>query len=117
MPTHAYKFAHHDNVPTEPPDGSRADTAESAWSETPLTRDQKDALANLLWGTFGSHRSEYREAGWAWPLRSAPRMVRILVRFPNESTFQAYYAPDKTSLRRALYGAAKAEMIVAPVRR
>lgn len=115
--SHAYKFAHHQYVRPEPPTGYSADIAETAWSDKPLTRAQKDALANLLWGTFGSNRSEYREAGWAWPLRSAPRMVRILVRFPNESTFQAYYAPDKTSLRRALYGAAKAEMIVAPVRR
>lgn len=111
--SHAYKFAHHQYVRPEPPTGYSADIAETAWSDKPLTRAQKDALAYLCHGTFGCGGGTYREGGWAWPLYTAPRMRRILVRARHDNVFHIYYAPDKTGLRKALGRSAAAEMVYA----
>ena len=66
-----------------------------------LTRDEKDRVADLLYGLFGAHcGGQYRLAGWCWNLRQA--LPRFLVRYEHDDRFVPYYAPDKTSLRNAL---------------
>lgn len=115
----AYKFAHHDRVPAEPPEVDPA--IDKAFGDDPLTREEKDRLARICFGLFGAGSAIYRRGGWAWPLWLAKQIRRILVREPHEGVWRTYYAPDKTSLRRALSGRgcgySKTEMIYAPVRR
>ena len=66
-----------------------------------LTREEKDKVADILYGVGGCYSSTYKFMGWAWPM--APYLKRILVSFTYQpNTFNTYYAPDKTSLRKAL---------------
>ena len=101
---HAYQFAHHANVPAEPPLGDYHTTlCERVWDEKPLSRDEKDRIAQMLYGPCGSQGPVYKQAGWAWDLRDAPHMRAFLVSFRDDlRTYRVYYAPDKTSLRRTL---------------
>jgi hypothetical protein len=87
---------------------------EKAMNKEPLTRKEKDQIANILYGTFGSQGPIYKLHGWAWNMSSS--LKRILVSRKYEpGTFYTYYAPDKTSLRKAL-GNDISEMIEAPER-
>jgi len=94
----AYKFS--SCAREEKPDNDLTRLLEKAQSGAALTRDEKDRIANTLYGLFGSHSSTYKLAGWAWYMGSCLR--RILVNYSWDSNFQPYYAPDKTSLRKAL---------------
>jgi hypothetical protein len=79
-------------------------------SQLSLIREEKDKIADVLYGTFSSNSSTYKLLGWAWPM--APYLKRILVSFTYEpGKFSTYYAPDKTSLRKVL--GSVHEMIVA----
>ena len=105
--TYAYVFS--SCASKEKPDTEITRLLEKAMRYERLTRQEKDRIAEILYGTFGSHGSAYRLAGWVWYMASY--LNRILVRFEHDSEFYPYYAPDKTSLRRALYGKI-AEMIL-----
>lgn len=84
---------------------------ENAQAGRHLTREEKDKIADVLYGTFGSNGSTYKLGGWAWSMASS--LKRILVSFIYEpQNFKVYYAPDKTSLRKAL-GFSIREMIEA----
>lgn len=92
------------------PDNELTRLLEKTQAGTVLTRDEKDRVANTLYGLFSSHGSTYKLAGWAWNMSMC--LPRILVRFDYDNYFSPYYAPDKTSLRKALLGPIR-EMIYA----
>lgn len=94
----AYKFS--GCARDEKPDTDLTRLLEKAQSGASLPRDEKDRIANALYGLFGSHSATYKLAGWAWSMSGCLR--RILVRFNWDNTFHPYYAPDKTALRKAL---------------
>ena len=76
-----------------------------------LSRGEKDKIAETLYGTFGSQGATYKLSGWAWNMRDC--LKRFLVSFKYASgTFNAYYAADKTSLRKVLTSIS--EIIEAP---
>lgn len=78
-----------------------------------LSRSEKDQIATTLYGIFGSYSSTYKLSGWAW--RMATYLKRILVSTCQEpNIFRAYYAPDKTSLRKVI--GPMNEMIYAPTK-
>lgn len=91
----AYKFS--SSARTEAPD---MPILEKAFSSKPLNREEKNKVANLLYGIFGAQGPTYRLLGWAWDMTQAEQMRRILVNVKHYG-WQEYFAPDKTSLRRA----------------
>ena len=94
----AYKFAC--TAREEKPDNDTTRLLEKA-DGAPLTRQEKDSIAETLWGVFGSHSPVYKLAGWAWNMRFV--LPRILVKHTYDNSFSIYYAPDKTSLRKVLH--------------
>lgn len=95
----AYKFVTWEVPPK--PDNETTQLLEKAQDGQPLTRTERDQIADILWGTFGSHSSTYKLQGWAWPMSKC--LKRILVRHTYDNYFTPYFAPDKTSLRKCLY--------------
>lgn len=94
----------------EKPDNETTRLLEKTEAGKALTREEKDRVADILYGTFSNHSATYRLAGWAWPM--ARCLPRILVNFTWDNHFIPYHAPDKTSLRKALLGPIR-EMIYA----
>lgn len=67
-----------------------------------LTREEKDRIADRLYGLFGSHSSTYKVGGFAAPF--SDHLPRFLVQDKyGAATWREYYAPDVSSLRRALH--------------
>ncbi len=108
----AYKFA--STATATKPDNNITRLLEKAIRKEKLSREEKNKIANLLYGILGSNGHTYRLAGWAWYM--ADCLPRILVSFTwNHQQFDTYYAPDKTSLRKVLRGLLPVnEMIYAP---
>jgi len=96
----AYKFS--SCATEEKPDNDQTRLLEKTQSGAVLTRAEKDRIASLLYGMGGTHTSTYKLAGWAWPMVGC--LSRILVNYRWDNSFTPYYAPDKTSLRKVLYG-------------
>ena len=72
-----------------------------AYGDRELTREEKDKIALILYGVLGANSSSYRIHAWEWPMHEV--LPRMLVRFSySPSEFHIYFAPDKTSLRKAL---------------
>jgi hypothetical protein len=94
----AYKFS--STATAEKPDNKLTQLLEKAKEGQVLSREEKDRIANILWGTFGSQSSTYRLAGWAWYMGDC--LQRILVRHTYDSHFEVYQAPDKTALRKCI---------------
>ena len=95
----AYKFS--ECATANKPDNQITQLLEEAQRGEKLTREQKDRIADLLYGTFGAHAQGcYKLAGWCWNMREA--LPRFLVRHTYDNTFTPYYAPDKTALRSVL---------------
>ncbi|MBA7709948.1 hypothetical protein ES703_118874 [subsurface metagenome] len=94
----AYKFS--SCAREEKPDNDQTRLLEKAQSGALLTREEKDRIASLLYGLFSVHGATYKLAGWAWSMSGCLR--RILVNYKYDRQFEPYYAPDKTSLRKAL---------------
>ena len=94
----AYKFIN--TAADEKPDTEETRLLEQAMASQPLTRTEKNRIAEILYGICGAGSHTYKLAGWAWP------MYRCLPRFLvcSYDHWQAYYAPDKTSLRAAFPG-------------
>jgi hypothetical protein len=108
-----YKFC--ETATPEKPVTSLTTLLEKVMSEglSKLSRSEKDQIATTLYGIFGSHSSTYKLSGWAWSM--APYLKRILVSTHYEPhMFRAYYAPDKTSLRKVI--GPVYEMIFAPTK-
>jgi hypothetical protein len=73
---------------------------------TLLTRDEKNQLMSLLYGTFSNHSPLYKLLGWCWDMRSCLR--RYLVSFHHDrNIFHTYFAPDKTSIQATLSNVAE----------
>jgi hypothetical protein len=98
----AVQFAYHALVPATPPVNETTQMLDKAFTADPLTREEKDKIAQLLYGTSGPGHSTYRLAGWAWDMNEATQIRRILVKYSHDNHFSIYFAPDKTSLRDAL---------------
>jgi len=94
----AYKFS--ECARLVKPDNDITRLLEKAMRKERLSREEKDRIGNLLYGTFGSQAATYKLAGWAWSMSGCLR--RILVKFKWGVTFHPYYAPDKTALRKVL---------------
>lgn len=106
--THAYKFAHHANVPSVPPQTEMTRLCDKAFGDEPLTREEMDVLGHRL--RESGH--VYKLAGWCWPLYKAKQMRRFLVTFRhNEGVFYTHYAPDRKSLRKTLEGSKVLEIL------
>lgn len=108
-----YQFAIHTNLPAGsamPLDPMFALYRKSR-SGAKLTREEKDMIAQRVYGLSGMTGSTYKAGGFAAPFHD--HLPRILAQDPyNSTTWHQYHAPDITSLRRALYGAAsRTEMI------
>lgn len=98
-----YRFVNHRNVPENPPETTITKVLDKAFTDDPLTNDEKILVCKTLYGLFGTNSSVYKIAGWAWPMYHAKQMRAILVSFEHdESTYRAYSAPDKLSLLSAL---------------
>ena len=73
----AYKFSN-----TATPDKPDTDTTrllEKAMTGQKLTREEKDRIADLLYGTCGAASSTYKFHGWAWEMSTV--FPRYLVNF------------------------------------
>lgn len=107
----AYKFAHHANVKDVPPENEITRLFDKAFGDEPLTREEMDAIAERMHGTFGCGNL-YKSAGWCWPLYRAKQMQRLLVtRKYDDGRFHTYYAPDRESLKKAIAGSGLREII------
>ena len=93
------------------PDNETTRLLEKMQAGGSLTREEKDRVANILYGLFGAGGSSYRLLGWQWDM--SRHLPRFLVQYKYDSHFWPYYAPDKTSLRKALTGPIR-EIVAAP---
>ncbi|MCK5235886.1 MAG: hypothetical protein KAR06_02780 [Deltaproteobacteria bacterium] len=95
---YAYKFS--STAKEEKPESEITALLEKTLRKDKLTREEKDRVANILYGIFSGHSSAYRLLGWVWYMDGV--LPRILVRYRHEQYFWPYRAPDKTSLRKVL---------------
>jgi len=94
-----YKFC--DTATETKPDTATTRLLEKVLGGSVLSRTEADNVAEILYGIFSPHSNTYRLLGWAWPMACC--LPRILVGFGYEpGVFRTYYAPDKTSLRKAI---------------
>ena len=102
-PSNAVQFAFNANVNKIPPVNDWTILLDKAFTDEPLSREEKNKIADILWGTFGAQSSCYKSMGWMWDMSEAKQVKRILVSFTYDTgVFRTYYAPDKTSLRSVL---------------
>lgn len=95
-----YQFAFHNGVKPVPPECEAKQFHDKLTNHQPLSRQEKDRLAEILYGLFGQHRPIYKMGGWAFDFTDL--LPCILVRSEFSSSWGEFYAPDKTSLRKAL---------------
>lgn len=104
-----YQFTSHENLP----EGSACPVHEmfqlygKLQKGIKLTRGEKDYIAEML--SNNGYSPTYKVMGFAAPFAFV--LPRILVM--QWGTWREYYAPDKTSLRKALYGTID-EMVYLP---
>lgn len=103
--TQIYQFTHHQNLPPNSPmpQCRMFDLFQKLERKERITREEKNFIANSLYGTFGSKSSTYKLGGFAAPFHKV--LPRFLVK--QYDYWQECYAPDKTSLRSALFGTVK----------
>lgn len=98
-----YKFTTYDGVPEIPPETDITKLIHKADGDVPLTREEKDKLADVCYGLFANGNPTYRLMGWAFSVYGLKQIRRVLVSTSGQlDKFQAYYVPDKTSLRKTL---------------
>jgi len=90
---------------TEKPDTETTRLLERVMQDDKLNRQEKNKLADILYGTFSPHSPVYRLHGWAWYMQSY--LPRFLVSFNYGKEFNPYYAHDKTALRKVLHSVAE----------
>ena len=93
----AYKFT---ETMHPKPSTIRTRLFEKAEHGQELSREEKDRLADYCYGVFGSGFSGMKLGGWCW---SVSRHLQEYI-VEQHGNLQSYFAPDKTSLRRALHG-------------
>ena len=93
----AYKFS--ETATTKKPDNDNTRLLEKAMDFKPLSRKEKDRIAEICYGTFGSHFAGLRLMGWEWDLHDC--LQKFVVEF-TYGHLQYFHAPDKTSLRKVL---------------
>ena len=94
-----YQFAFHSNVPARPPASQMFDLYYRIQAGEKLSREEKDRVADALYGLFGQSSATFKLGGWAVPF------ARLLPCFWVQFTYgsiEQYFAPDKVSLRQAL---------------
>ncbi len=62
-----YQFAFHSNVTATPPACQMFDLYHRIQAGQKLGREEKDQVANGLYGLFGQSRATYKHGGWAAP--------------------------------------------------
>lgn len=96
----AYKFVKHDIRPLDNMKGTKVyDLKVKLMNGQKLTREEKDWLAEKL-STSSYGRAAIALAGWIFSFYGY--VNRYLVK--QYDRWAEYYAPDRTSLRKALYG-------------
>ena len=93
-----YCFARYDDKRTDiKPDNDNTRLLEKPYKT--MSRSEKNRVAEILYGTFGSQRCSYKLGGWEWPMWTV--LPRFLVKL-RDYGWKEYYAPDKTALRKVL---------------
>lgn len=95
-----YQYAQHLPHGSAMPDCEAFRLYRKAASQKKLTRQEKDRIAELCYGRFGAGCSTVRFLGFAAPFHQI--LPRFLVK--QYGNWEAYYAPDKGSLKKALSG-------------
>ena len=94
---YAYKFS---TTATETkPDTETTRFLERIIDGGTFTRQEKDKLTQILYGTFGCQGTTYKLAGWAWPMRGHLKEFIVDSRYYG---LKSYWALDKTSIRKSL---------------
>lgn len=98
-----YQFTEHSNLPKNSacPVNPLFQLYGKLMAKKNLTRQEKDRIADSLYGTFGAGSSTYKTGGFAAPFHQI--LTRFIVNI-RHCGWQEYYAPDKTSLRKAIGG-------------
>lgn len=98
-----YKFVSY--AAKEKPDTEWTRLLEAYARGVDMARDEKDRIARIVSGNHGV----YRLAGWVWTMWDClPKFVVDIEGWGLEYR----YAPDKTSLRRALKGCGRINAII-----
>ena len=93
----AYKFSKY--AADQKPDTDTTRFIEKVQTGACLSRNEKDRIAEICYGIFGSGFAGYKLHGWLWNIDKV--LNEYIVEF-SYGGFQSYYAPDKTSLRKVL---------------
>ncbi len=91
----AYKFSK--CATDQKPDTDTTRFVEKVQTGVRLSRDEKDRIARICYGAFGSGFAGYKLHGWVWNIDGV--LNEYIVEF-SYGGFQSYYTPDKTSLRK-----------------
>ncbi len=108
-----YQFAFHSRVKQEPTDCTMFELYRKVYAKEKLTREEKDRIADRLYGVLGQHSATYKYLGYAAPFHRV--LDRFLVRHKHDDCWREYYVPDRTSLRKALRDVV--EIVSAPIRK
>ena len=93
----AYKFSK--CAANQKPDTDTTRFIEKVQTGACLSRNGKDRIAKICYGIFGSGFAGYKLHGWLWNIDKV--LNEYIVEF-SYGSFQSYYAPDRTSLRKAI---------------
>ncbi len=93
----AYRFSK--SATDQKPDTDTTRFIEKIQTGTCLSREEKDRIAQICYGIFGSGFAGYKLHGWLWNIDKV--LNEYIVEF-SYGGFQSYRTPDKTSLRKAL---------------
>lgn len=98
-----YQFTSHSNLPDNSPCPVHPmfQLYGKAWKGKKLTRQEKDTIADNLYGIWGQQSATYKLGGFLAPFYNV--LNKYIVKYKH-GHLQEYYAPDKTSLRKALSG-------------
>lgn len=98
-----HQFTVHENLPAGSPRPScqAFDLYDKLLAGKALSRQEKDRVAELLYGIGSSHSCWYKCGGFLAPFDQVLPRYLVLARWGG---WRAYWAPDKTSLRKALTG-------------
>ena len=98
----AFKFSR--TAREKKPDNEITRLLEKAMALQSLNRQEKNRIAEICYGTFGSRFAGYKLAGWCWYLHGC--LNQYVVEF-NYGHLQYHWAADKTALRKVLRGVKK----------
>ncbi len=93
----AFKFSR--CATNQKPDTDTTRFIEKVQTGVCLSRDEKDRIAQICYGISGSQFAGYKLHGWLWNVNEV--LNEYIVEF-SYGSFQSYYTPDKTSLRKSI---------------